>query len=143
MIVIDASLAVKWFLVEADSSDANRFLADFAGQIAVPDLIVIEVASALVRRANSIKTEASDIVVLLDKWSALLTQPAIKLYRGTPRGTREAARLAIEMGHPLKDCIYLALARELDSDFVTCDMRFAARAMLMYPRTRTLETPTW
>jgi predicted nucleic acid-binding protein len=88
MIVIDASLAVKWFLVEADSSDANRFLADFAGQIAVPDLIVIEVASALVRRANSIKTEASDIGVLLDKWSALLTQPAIKLYRGTPRGTR-------------------------------------------------------
>jgi predicted nucleic acid-binding protein len=138
MIVIDASLAVKWFLVEADSSDANRFLSDFAGQIAAPDLIGIEVASALVRRADSIKAEASDMAVLVDKWAALLTQPAIRLYRGSPRRTREAARLAIELGHPLKDCIYLALARELDCDFVTCDARFAVKGSLIYPRTRTL-----
>ncbi len=138
MIVVDASLAVKWFLVEVDSLDANRFLSDFAGQIVAPDLINIEVASAFVRRANSNKAEASDMAVLLDKWAILLMQPAIKLYAGSPLRTREAARIAVAMGHPLKDCLYLSLAQELGCDFITCDARFAAKAVQIYPRTRTL-----
>jgi predicted nucleic acid-binding protein len=138
MIVVDASLAVKWFLVETDSQDANRLLSDFAGQIAAPDLISIEVASALVRRANSNKAEASDMSVLLDKWADLLIQSAIKLYAGSPDRTRVAARLAVAMGHPLKDCLYLSLAQELNCDFITCDARFAAKAVQVHPRTRTL-----
>ena len=36
-------------------------------------------------------------------------------------------RLAIEIGHPAYDCIYLALARRLGAPLVTADMRFVNR----------------
>jgi predicted nucleic acid-binding protein len=47
--------------------------------------------------------------------------------------------LAQTLGHTLKDCLYLALARELDCDFLTCDARFVAKAALLSPRARLLE----
>ena len=84
------------------------------------------------------KAEAADMDDALDKWTKLLTERAIKLFRLSPARMRDAAILAQSLGHPLKDCIYLGLARELDCDFITCDTRFAAKAALIYPRTRTL-----
>jgi predicted nucleic acid-binding protein len=40
----------------------------------------------------------------------------------------QAAALALDLGHPLKDCVYLAMAMELGCDLVTCDARFAEKA---------------
>ena len=45
-LVVDASVAVKWFLPEADTPSAERLLA-FAGPLHAPDLLRIEVASAV------------------------------------------------------------------------------------------------
>jgi predicted nucleic acid-binding protein len=138
MIVVDASLAVKWFLSEVGSDAALAFFFEHEGSMASPDLILIEVAATFVRRANMFKAEAADMDDALDKWTKLLTERGIKLFRVSPASMRDAAFLAQTLGHPLKDCIYLGLARELDCDFVTCDARFAAKASLIYSRTRTL-----
>ena len=40
----------------------------------------------------------------------------------------KAARLAIELGHLIKDCIHLALSAELGCPLATCDVRFRDRA---------------
>ena len=138
MMVIDASLAVKWYLPEADSEAAHALYAEHAGELAAPDLIIIEVAGALVRCANADRSLMTDMDDVLDEWSALLAGASIALHRATPESVRETARLANTLGHPLKDCLYLSLAQELRCDFITCDARFAAKAVQIYPRTRTL-----
>jgi predicted nucleic acid-binding protein len=50
----------------------------------------------------------------------------------------EAAGIALRLGHPLADCLYLALAIELDCDLATCDAKFQARASSAYPRVQLL-----
>jgi predicted nucleic acid-binding protein len=139
MIVVDASLAVKWFVAESDSVLARRVLGTWAGRMAAPDLIAVEVGSALVRQANSDKATAAYSSASLDKWVKLLGEPTIVLCRVSPENLRHAATLAMSLGHPLKDCLYLALAIELDCDFITCDGRFAAKAAELFPRTKMLQ----
>jgi predicted nucleic acid-binding protein len=139
MIVVDASLAVKWYLAEADSGGALMILASNRQKIACPDLVVIEVAAAFVRRANMNKAEVPDMDHFLTKWAQLLDEGGLELIQTTSKRMRAAATLAMSLGHPLKDCIYLALAIELDCDFITCDGRFAAKAAELFPRTKMLQ----
>ena len=44
-----------------------------------------------------------------------------------------ALRLAIELRHPIYDCLYLAVALHDDINVVTADRRFAAAALSAYP----------
>ena len=50
-----------------------------------------------------------------------------------------AALIALTLGHPLADCIYLSLARELRCGLATCDGKFVERAVRLYPEIRLLE----
>jgi predicted nucleic acid-binding protein len=128
MIVVDASLAAKWIFWETDSEEALDFWNTNAGDLGAPDLIALEVASAIVRRANMEKLLAEDMKEALAKWSRLLSGSSIQQFRMTTNRILSSSRMAIDIGHPLKDCIYLLLAMELDCDFVTCDARFAKKA---------------
>ncbi len=138
MIVIDASLAVKWFLEEPESDSARQKLADNLGQITVPDLFVIEVTAALVRNANIHKRTYPAMRAHIADFAALLAGNELQQVRPTPPQVAKAATLALDLGHPLKDCIYLALAVELGCDLVTCDARFAAKAKGVWDRVRVL-----
>ena len=138
MIVIDASLAVKWFLEEPESDAARQKLADNLGQITVPDLFVIEVTAALVRNANIHKRTYPAMREHIADFVALLAGNELQQVRPTPPQVAKAATLALDLGHPLKDCIYLALAVELGCDLVTCDARFAAKAKGVWDRVRVL-----
>ena len=55
-----------------------------------------------------------------------------------PQKIASSAGQAIDLGHPLKDCIYLALAMELGCELVTCDARFAAKAKGVWAGVRVL-----
>ncbi|MHA6721856.1 type II toxin-antitoxin system VapC family toxin [Sphingomonas sp. RS2018] len=138
MIVADASLAAKWLFWEEGSDAALLFLERYQDQLVAPDLIVVEVASALVRTANMHKHVADEMQHLLDRWCGDWGGALIATVRSTPPIVRTAGRLAIELGHPIADCVYLALAIENDCDLVTCDAKFAAKAEPVYPRARTL-----
>ncbi|MBY0393863.1 MAG: type II toxin-antitoxin system VapC family toxin, partial [Novosphingobium sp.] len=50
-----------------------------------------------------------------------------------------ASRLALDLGHPLKDCIYLALAMKMGCELLTCDLRFATKARGTWTKIRVLE----
>ncbi len=138
MIVVDASLAVKWFLEEPESDLAQEILAKNLGQISVPDLFAIEVAAALVRNANIHKRTHAAMRAHIDDFVALLSGDEIELVRMQPQQIANSASQAINLGHPLKDCLYLALAMELGCELVTCDARFAAKAKGVWAGVRVL-----
>jgi predicted nucleic acid-binding protein len=138
IVVVDASLAAKWMLWEADSRDALRFLCHGELELHAPDLLFTEVAAAIVKRANMHKGMEADALEALRKWTVAWSQHAVTPHRVTQRRLYEAGKLAITLGHPLKDCIYLALAIELSAELATCDEKFRAKAADLYPRVKLL-----
>ena len=137
MIVVDASLAVRWFLDEPFSVEAAALLADGEEMLA-PALFHVEVASTLVREANIDKSLAAPMRQAIDGLEGLIASATVRLIATEPESLSAAAAMAIELGHPLKDCIYLALAMELGCDLVTCDARFAAKAKGVWAGVRVL-----
>jgi len=124
LFVVDASVILKWFLPEPDSADADFLLEQFLNgeaELIAPDLILIETASALWKRA-----------VLLDEFSSeessfvyrdLLTLP-ISL-TSTAALADAAFQLAITHSHPVYDAVYCALAMERGCDLITADQTLA------------------
>ncbi len=138
MIVVDASLAVKWFLEEPLSDAAGEILTAHSGDINVPDIMLAEVAGVLVRNANMVKVSRPHILAALDRFDSLLADGDLVAHRSSRLAVRQSADMAITIGHPLKDCIYLALAMELGCDLVTCDARFVAKAKGVWAGVRVL-----
>jgi len=138
MIVVDASLAAKWMLWEAESRAALRFLLHPGRSLCGPDLLFSEVAGAIVKRANMKKSIAADALEALQKWTIAWGEHIVKPHRMTPRRLYEAGKLALTLEHPLKDCIYLGLAMELSCEFATCDEKFRVKAIGIYPAVKLL-----
>jgi predicted nucleic acid-binding protein len=138
-VVVDASLAAKWMLWEEDSRQALRFLYHQGRDVCGPDLLFVEVASAIVSQANKNKSIEADALEALRKWTIAWSEHVVRPHRVTQRRLYEAGKLAITLGHPLKDCIYLALAIELSCDLATCDKKFHAKAVSIYPAVKLLD----
>ena len=138
MIVVDASLVVKLFREELNSDLAEQTYAKHRGQLAAPDLLAVEVGAALVRNANMDKSSRAFIEIALSEFGEVLRDETIALHRLNARQLALAANHALDLGHPLKDCIYLALAMELGCYLVTCDARFAEKAKGVWSGMRVL-----
>jgi predicted nucleic acid-binding protein len=95
--------------------------------MAAPDLLLIETASALVRRHNDGTIERPALDALQMEWYQLW-DGFIAGHRTMPGDLDEAIFLAATLRHPLKDCIYLQLAVKLRATLVTADAKFAERA---------------
>jgi predicted nucleic acid-binding protein len=131
LIVVDASAAVKWFLPEAGSEEAERLLTG-SRKLLAPDLIRIEVAGALVRRVRLGELTVEQARLLVAAWVRAITASAVTLVPAED-DMEQAVELALRLGHPLADCLYLALAMRLDVPLVTADRKFAARAVAVHP----------
>ncbi|MGD9616471.1 MAG: type II toxin-antitoxin system VapC family toxin [Alphaproteobacteria bacterium] len=125
MIVVDASVALKWVLTEPDSDAAIALRND---ELTAPDLWLAEAANGLWRhmRLGEIAT-AQALQFLRDLIDAPVTSVPTRLHLST------ALRLAIELRHPIYDCLYPAVALRFDTHVVTADRRFAATAAAQYP----------
>lgn len=126
MSVIDASVAAKWYLAEANS-DVARALLDDDADLAAPHLIAVEVAAAIARRHRVGGLSLSEARRALDDWKATIRGGFIQIMPDAD-DLDAATELALTIGHPVQDCLYLALARRLGRELVTADERFAARA---------------
>jgi predicted nucleic acid-binding protein len=136
LIVVDASTAVKWFLPEAGSEEAERLLTG-SRKLLAPDLIRIEVAGALVRRVCLGELTVEQARLLVAAWLRAITASAVTPVPAED-DMEQAVELALRLGHPLADCLYLALAMRLDAPLVTADRKFAARAVAVHPGTQDL-----
>jgi predicted nucleic acid-binding protein len=118
--VIDASVAVKWYVREAGSESALRLLAPEAFELLAPDLS--EVANALLRqeREGQLSAEALDAALADLRRTRPRLVPASEVMD-------RAAILARALPHPIYDCLYLALADATDALLVTADGEFVSR----------------
>ena len=139
MIVVDASMVVKLFREEVGSEQAEQLFAENSGALCGPDLLAIEVAAALVRNANMVKAVRPVMERALAEFAQMLREETIATSPTSPDQLVRAANLALEIGHPLKDCVYLALAMDLDCKLITCDAKFASKASVKWVNVQVLE----
>jgi predicted nucleic acid-binding protein len=132
MIVVDASIAAKWYLHEAGSTEAAALLTSTSALIA-PALIHIEVTGAILRRYREGKLSLERANEACDLWDAALAGGVLRL---VPDDTLIASArvIAFQIRHAIQDCLYLAAAVEAGSArLVTADPTFHARAMSAFP----------
>jgi predicted nucleic acid-binding protein len=124
--LIDASVAVKWYLPEPGERAAMRVFAeglDGSRELLAPDWIVAELANALrkkVRREECSGAQAQAILDLFETDAPRLVE-AVAL---VPR----ALELALRLDETVYDCLYLAAAIEEEASLVTADARLAQAA---------------
>jgi predicted nucleic acid-binding protein len=117
-LVVDASVALKWVLDEPGKAAADALLDE---DLIAPALWRLEAANALWRRGQRGELSPSEVEAHLD---ALALAPVSTT--AIDDDLAAATRLAGELGHPVYDCLYLALALRLDTQVVTADARFQA-----------------
>ena len=119
-IVVDASVALKWVFDESESATAIALRDE---DLLAPSLWLAEAANAVWRRARLGDITAEEAVAY---FSELANAPVV-LVAMEPHLER-ALSLAMEIRHPIYDCVYLALALRHETHVVTADRRFVAAA---------------
>jgi predicted nucleic acid-binding protein len=115
--VVDASVAVKWVIPEVMSDAADRIRGG-DDELLAPDLLLIEVANVLWQKTTAKEISAREADTAL----GLLSESGIDLRPSAPLLPR-ALELARRLGHPVYDCLYLALAEQARATVVTADQR--------------------
>jgi predicted nucleic acid-binding protein len=118
MIIVDASVAVKWV---ADEPDGQAAVALLEQPLAAPVLWLAEAANALWRKCRQ---GDIDEVEARDACRAFLRAPVEPI--ALPTLLPSAVQLALRLAHPVYDCFYLAAAELHDTHLVTADRRLVA-----------------
>jgi predicted nucleic acid-binding protein len=134
--VIDAGVAVKWFIPEDDSATARRLLDLFhqgAVNLTAPDLLVAEATNVFWKRADRNDITAQEAEDNLNDLLAL-NLPLVSSSLLAPRA------LAIARAHrrSVYDCLYLALALDRGCDLVTTDERLVNAVGAQFPQLKLL-----
>ena len=117
-VVIDASVALKWVLDEPGQAAADALLDE---ELAAPSLWLVEAANALWRRSLRGEISAHEAEErLAELFNAPVT--AVPIEEDLPA----ALGFAQALGHPVYDCLYLALALRENTHVITADARFHA-----------------
>lgn len=132
MIVVDASIAIKWLVFEERSAEARALITQDERLIA-PDLVSLEVHGAVLRlyRANTLTEKQAR--ELLDAWRGLLADGVLILQPHEDIFDR-AVEIALRIRHTLTDCLYLALAEQSGARLVTADRKLYERGKTVCKR---------
>ena len=120
-VVLDASVAVKWLLPEADSEKARGVLSAWnAGrlELVAPDLLLGEVANVLWKKAGKRELDRRQAARLFGDFM-LLNLPLVAV--------KSLVLAALDFSflheHPVYDCIYVALAAREQCALLTADRK--------------------
>lgn len=120
-LVLDASVAIKFYVPEASSERALDWLTrdlDFS----VPDIFLVEVAQALLRHCRERRLTREDLDLAVGDLDQLVD---VAVSSGDLIG--RALSIAHDLDHRLHDCMYLALADRLGSPLLTADERLVRK----------------
>ena len=113
--VVDASVAVKWFVAEDLQADAMR-LFDHAPRLLAPDWIIQEVAHVAFKKWRDREIGQEQAKAMVRALPNLISQlyPSASL-------TDRALAIAMSIKHPVYDCLYIACAEAAEGALVTAD----------------------
>ena len=118
-LIIDASVAVKWFIPEPDSEKATKLRdrhIDGSLTLMAPDLLIYEVANALTYHPELTTEDIKEDIEALFMLDLDLIQPSSEL-------AASAAEDARQHKITLYDSSYLALAEATSSTLITADTK--------------------
>lgn len=130
--IIDSSVALKWYLPGEDNADdADRLAVDFfngRAELFVPTLFDYEIINVI--KVAVARNRISD----LEAQSAIARFQALKIHRRSffPLQNR-TFRLAVSYQRSVYDAAYLALAETLGLDFYTGDKRLFNAVNSIFP----------
>ena len=117
--VVDASVVVKWLVAEPLSEESAALL-DSDVTLLAPDLLFAEATSALAAKYRHGEMDPEEFADAVD----LLRTAPVATPLSMRRLAASSARLARDLGHPVYDCFYLALAIHENYPVATADTRF-------------------
>ena len=116
--VVDSCVAVKWYAPEPDRAVARKLLGH---PLIAPDQIRAEVASALWKKVSAGEVEPAQALRALAHLGGI-----IKFMPSEPLADM-ALGLALDLGHPVYGCFFLALAQTLNFPLITSDRKLWLR----------------
>lgn len=127
-IVLDASVALKWFFKERDSTFADEILLEFKKgnlQIFVPQIFFFEIVNAVKTKAKSTHSEGLEVI---DKLFSLnfLTEKV------DPVLLSKANYYAHKYNLSIYDASYIALAKIKKVVFLTADVKMVRKTGLKF-----------
>lgn len=129
MVVIDASVAYKWFAKEEEDRDfAVKILKKHLEKtqiIIVPELVFYELANAWVTKGSLTEDEIKDNLKAFQKYSLKIIPIDFNLINQIVNFSKKHSITAY-------DAAYAVLAKKNDCDLITADIKFADKVKLPF-----------
>lgn len=120
-LIVDASVAIKWAVDEGDRADARALVQSHHALVA-PEFVLTEVANILWKKVTRREIGREQAVTGLPGIEATFSR-----FVPTAFVLDRAMDLALEVDHPVYDCLYLATAELEDCRLVTADDRLRSK----------------
>jgi len=123
MIIVDASVAIKWIYKETDSETAVFLLQRHLKQeqnITVPHFLFIEVANVLATKSRYSQQDITEGM-------KFLSQSHLEIYEIVHEDIIYAAQLAKEYKTSVYDMLYAVIAKRSNCTLITADEKFAQK----------------
>lgn len=120
-LVLDASVAAKILLPEADSALAEALMRDFQNKVhelIAPDVLPVEIGHTLTRAERIGTLKKGEAIQKLSEF-LLFRPPLFPYFPLLPR----AVELSSQMRAGVYDCLYVALAEQEKCQLVTTDQK--------------------
>lgn len=117
-LVVDASVAVKWVVLEEGRAEALQRTA--GEELLAPDFALVEAASILWKKVRLGQLDAEQAQRGLD-----FIAGAFSTLVPTQQLVFRALAISLEQDHPVYDCLYLACAEIEQAQLPTADKRLA------------------
>ncbi len=118
-LVVDASVAMKWFVEEISTEHAVRLL-EHEDLFCAPDLIIPEITNIAWKKA--VRDEITNVHAL--EIAKTIQDDALAIYPSILLNDR-ALEIALSLNHPVYDCLYVACAEAVGGMLITADRRFS------------------
>ena len=136
-LVVDANVAVKWFIQQQGSDHARR-VQSYRGALIAPAMLIAETTNGFWRHVvhgDISPSFARTAVIGLPRWFAELVEDQLL--------APAALDLAVELNYALYDCIYLALSLARSAPMVTADKRLINRLASTKHKSHVIDLADW